>query len=151
MQLNEFHTSHIGKVEVGFIISGKDLIPSEVTKALQLQPDHCASKDSEKYNYSGKVVGKHSVGFWRIDTKKTVQSKDINDHFRYLLSRLLPHKEVILDFAKNGETFFDVLWQSSYLYAGTGPLIASDCLQGISQLQAGVGFDIYQIEELNNS
>jgi hypothetical protein len=151
MYLNELHTSHIKKVEVGFIISGKDLIPTDVTKALELQPDHYASKDSAKYNYSGNVIGKHSEGFWRIDTKKTVQSKDVNDHFRYLLSLLLPHKEAVVDFAKNGETFFDVLWQSTYLDTRTGPLIAGDCLQGISQLQAGMGFDIYQITELDNS
>jgi len=40
-----------------------------------------------------------------------------------------------------------VLWESTYLYAGTGPLIEKDCCIGIGLLEAGLGFDIYQIEE----
>ena len=35
---------------------------------------------------------------------------------------------------------------SSYLYAGTGPVLAGDCIAGICELKAGLGFDIYQIE-----
>jgi hypothetical protein len=59
---------------------------------------------------------------------------------------LLPHRETIHRFARNGETYFDVLWESSYLYAGTGPELDRDCITGISQLGAGLGFDIYEID-----
>ena len=45
-----------------------------------------------------------------------------------------------------GETFFDVLWTSNYLYAGTGPIISHGGLQGMSDLGASIGFDIYQDE-----
>ena len=63
------------------------------------------------------------------------------------MERLLPHREAILELADGGETYFDVLWQSTYLYAGTGPLIEADCLAGVAALRAGMGFDIYQIDE----
>jgi hypothetical protein len=60
---------------------------------------------------------------------------------------LLPHRDAILKLSQEGDIYFDILWQSTYLYAGTGPIIDRDCLQGVSQLQASMGFDIYQIDE----
>jgi hypothetical protein len=145
MGISELHASHIKKVRVGFIISGENLDHQKVTNALGLKPDLCANRGDTKI--IGKAVSVHSEGFWRIDTQGKVNSKDINDHLNFLLSILLPHKDIILEMAQNGETFFDVLWKSTYLYAGTGPLIDRECLSGIGQLNAGMGFDIYQVDD----
>lgn len=145
MCISEFHASHIRKVRVGFIISGESLDHQKVTDALGIQPDLYANRGDTKV--IGKAVGIHNEGFWRIDTQGKVDSKDVNDHLHYLLSLLLPHKDIILELAKNGETHFDVIWKSTYLYAGTGPLIDKECLSGIGQLNAGMGFDIYQVED----
>jgi hypothetical protein len=147
MGLSDLHLSHIRKVAVGFIISGKNLNPQEITNALGLQPDLSATRGDEQRNLKGALLAPYDAGFWRLDTKAKVQSKDINDHFRYLLSILLPHRDAILNLSQEGDIYFDVLWQSTYLYAGTGPIIDRDSLQGISQLQASMGFDIYQIDE----
>jgi len=141
------NVSHIRKVEVGFIISGKNLNPQEITNALGIQPDHSAACGDERRNLKGALLASHDAGFWRLDTSAKVQSKDINDHFRYLLSLLLPHRDAILKLSQGGDIYFDILWQSTYLYAGTGPIIDRDCLQGVSQLQASMGFDIYQIDD----
>jgi len=141
------NVSHIRKVEVGFIISGKNLNPQEITNALGIQPDHSAACGDERRNLKGALLASHDAGFWRLDTSAKVQSKDINDHFRYLLSLLLPHRDAILKLSQEGDIYFDILWQSTYLYAGTGPIIDRDCLQGVSQLQASMGFDIYQIDD----
>jgi hypothetical protein len=147
MGMNELNASHIRKVEVNFWISSESLNPDEVTQAIGILPDHSGLRGDEKINNVGHIIGNHSEGFWILSTENKVQSKDINDHFRYLLSQLLPHREAILRSAEGGETYFDILWQSTYLYAGTGPVIESDCLQGVAQLEAGMGFDIYQIDE----
>jgi len=147
MGLSDLHVSHIRKVEVGFIISGKNLNPQEITNALGIQPDHSAACGDERRNLKGALLAPHDEGFWRLDTCAKVQSKDINDHFRYLLSLLLPHQDAILKLSQEGDIYFDILWQSTYLYAGTGPIIDRDCLQGVSQLQASMGFDIYQIDD----
>jgi hypothetical protein len=147
MDLNELHLSHIRKVEVGFVISGVNLDPKTITSALGLQPDFFAARGDERRNIKGALLTPYDEGFWRLDTTGKVQSKDINDHFRYLLSLLLPHRESILELSREGETYFDILWQSTYLYAGTGPIIDRDCLQGVGQLQASMGFEIYQIDE----
>jgi hypothetical protein len=67
-------------------------------------------------------VGINKIGLWRLSSEGAVTSKDVNDHFGFLLDRLLPHQAVLRDFAATGEGSFIVFWESSYLYAGTGPL-----------------------------
>jgi hypothetical protein len=137
MSISEFHASHIGRVAVSFHLSSPTLDPNEVTRVLGIAPELVS-------------VPVSTHGFWSLSSQGRVEAglagKDINEHFRYLLRALLPVREAILKFRSGGETYFDVLWESSYLYAGTGPVIAEDCIEGICQLSAGLGFDIYQIE-----
>src|ERR1700742_1371906 len=118
MPINEFHASHIRKVEVNFIISGEWLIPAQVTEATGIQPDYSGNRGDERQNGLGHVMGTHSEGFWVLSIEGKVESKDINDHLRYLLSRLLPHRKAIRKLAEKGPTYFGALWQSTYLYAG---------------------------------
>jgi len=146
--LNEAHLSHIGRVRVSFYVSAPDLNPDEVTAAIGVEPDFKARRGDERRNYGGQVVSPHEKGVWMISTKGRVNSKDVNKHFFLLLRILLPHQEALARLVQqvNGETDFDVLWESSYLYAGTGPLLSRDAIKGASELEAAIGFDIYQIE-----
>jgi hypothetical protein len=150
MSINELHASHIGRVGVDFYVASPSLEPSEVTAALGIQPDEFAKRGDERRNYGGGLLSPHEEGFWMLSSKGKVQgeieSKDINEHLLLLLKLLLPHKEVILRFAIGGKASFGVLWESSYLYAGTGPVISHECIAGIAQLGAEIGFDINQIE-----
>lgn len=150
MSINELHASHIGRVGVDFFVASPSLNPSEVTEALGIQPDKFARRGDERRNNTGGLLSPHEEGFWLLSSKGKVQgkleSKDIDEHLMFLLKLLLPHKEVILRFAEGGETSFSALWESSYLYAGTGPVISHECVAGIAQLGADIGFDIYQIE-----
>ena len=43
--------------------------------------------------------------------------------------------------------FFDVLWESSHLYMGSGPLLDRDVLSGVAMLSGGIGFEIYAIDD----
>ncbi|HYP26437.1 MAG TPA: DUF4279 domain-containing protein [Blastocatellia bacterium] len=147
MAISDLHASHIKRVEVNFGIFGQGLNPGEVTQAIGIQPDGSGLSGDDKTNYLGQVIGTHPEGFWILSTESKVKSKDINDHLRYLLTQLLPHRAAVLRFAHGGETYFDIVWGSTYLYAGTGPVIERDCLRGVAELEAGMGFDIYQIEE----
>lgn len=147
MDISESHASHIRWVSVAFIISGADFNPDTMTVILDRKPDKCARKGDPRKNYAGKSLSPEQEGWWRIESTTHVKSKDVNDHFEFLLGILLPHRQKILELAKNGETYFDVLWKSTYLYAGTGPLLSASVCEGIGMLKAGVGFDIYQIEE----
>ncbi|HND49781.1 MAG TPA: DUF4279 domain-containing protein [Anaerolineales bacterium] len=146
MTISELYASHIRRVQVGFIISGENLNPEKISDALGIESDVSANRGDPKIVY-GKTIGLYKKGFWRVHTKGKVESKDINDHLNFLLAILLPRTDAILELAENGETYFDVLWESTYLYAGTGPLISKECLSGIGKLNASMGFDIYQIDD----
>lgn len=66
-----------------------------------------------------------------ISSKGRVESQDINDHINSLLVVLLPHRATFLQSVSDmrGETYFDVLWTSNCLYAGTGPVISWEMLR----------------------
>lgn len=83
-----------------------------------------------------------------ISSAARVQSKDVNVHLNSLLTVLLPIQKVILQIIAEmkGETYFDVLWTSNYLYAGTGPVLSHEVVRGMSDLGASIGFDIYADE-----
>jgi len=147
MAISEFHAAHIGRVRVGFILSGPNLDPRLVTDTLCIQPTNSAQRGEVRHNAEGVLLAPHVEGFWRVDTEGRVSSKDINDHLTYLLALLLPHRKTILMFRRGGEAYFDVLWESTYLHAGTGPLINQECLSGVARLGAGMGFDIYHIRK----
>lgn len=93
------------------------------------------------------MLAAHDEGWWAIRTEGKVDSKDINDHFRHVLDLLLPRQEEIRKLVEGGEALFSVLWQSIYLYAGTGPVLGREIIAGIAALSAEMAFDIYQIDE----
>jgi hypothetical protein len=146
--ISELHASHIGRVKVEFCLSAFELEPATITDWTGIQPDKMARRGDERRNYKGDLLAPHDEGFWAISSAGKVHSKDINDHLNFLLELLLPHRETLLRVINeiNGEAYFDVLWTSSYLYAGTGPIISREALQGMSNLGASIGFDIYQVD-----
>ncbi|GDX94596.1 hypothetical protein LBMAG47_02590 [Planctomycetia bacterium] len=148
MVISELHASHIRKVEVSFCLLVPDLDPDAVTARIGLSPDEAHRRgDERRHKRSGEVLGLYREGLWAVGSLPHVDSKDINDHFRWVLRQMLPHREAVLEFARGGETYFDVLWTSTYLYAGTGPLIDAECLAGVAALGGGMGFDIYHVDE----
>lgn len=149
MKLDEFYVSHIGMVRVSFSVSALNLDPAEFTSTIGVQPISTAKRGDERRNYVGNIISPHEEGYWKLSSEGKVNSKDINEHFSFLLKILLPHRKEILRLVKelNGEADFDLIWQSSYLHAGTGPLLSLEIVKGVSQLGAAIGFDIYQIKE----
>jgi len=156
MTISEHHAAHITDVNVGFVLEGPELDPASVSRALGIAPEASAHRGDARLNASGQPRPPWDHGWWRINSSSRIPSpdilvrRDINAHFSALLGALLPHREAISEFARGGSTFFHVLWKSTYLYAGTGPLVDPECIQGMAALGAGVGFDIYAVEEPEN-
>jgi hypothetical protein len=146
MAISDFHASHIRQVWVTFCFSAPGLDPSAVTAAVGIDPTDVERQGDVRRNFAGDVLGTYDRGCWYLSSKGSVGSKDINEHFTYLLERLLPSRDVFIKTGA-GETYFDVLWKSTYLYAGTGPLIDATSIAGIAALGAAVGFDIYQVDD----
>jgi hypothetical protein len=122
--------------------------PGGGDQRIGLTPNQSNRRGEERrHPRSGATLGYYPEGCWAVSSAPAVDSKDVNDHLRWLLDRLLPCRAAILPLAVGGETYFDVLWESTYLYAGTGPLLDAVCLAGVAALNAGMGFDIYQVDE----
>lgn len=146
-ELSELYLSHIGRVEASFYMSAAELSPDFVTNKLNIMPDAQSYRGEVKRNADGQELGRNKTGYWKISSTGRVSSKDINDHFDYLLGILLPNRDSINEIARQSgaEMFFDVLWESSYLFSGTGPIISGQTICGISEFGASINFDIYQI------
>ncbi len=147
MGLNPLYEEHIREVAVDFDLTAPDLDPDAVSKEIGITSTRSAVRGDERRLPTGNELDPHNEGWWQLSSRGKVESKDINDHFRYLLAHLLPHREYICSVAEKGESYFSVLWQSTYLYAGTGPMLDHDCIAGVVALKAEIGFDIYQINE----
>ncbi len=147
MGISESHASHIGRVGVDFCLSGNELDPGIVTSSIGITPSFSARRGDARLGPRGREVGTHKVGLWRLSSEGAVVSKDVNDHFAFLLERLLPYQAVLREFAAAGQAIFIVFWESSYLYAGTGPAVDARAVSGAAALGAGMDFDIYQIDE----
>ena len=147
MKLSSFYLATIRHVHVEFDLTAPNLDPNEVSLALKIKPTRSARRGDERRNLRGTLLSPHKEGWWQLSSEGKVKSKDINKHFEYLLKKLLPRSETILSFAKDGETYFGVLWENTYLYAGNGPVLSSQSIKGMAELNARIGFDIYQIDE----
>ena len=75
-------------------------------------------------------------GCWLVRSKNQIASKDVNEHLRFLLGLLLPHRDIIKDTAKGGVAVFTVHWTGQSYPYDCGPVIAVDCVAGIAELQA---------------
>ena len=143
MTLQDLHRAHIGRVAVTITIEHPDLEPEELTAALGITPDmSCRRGDADQ-------IGTRSIsaatGSWSLKSTPHVDSKDVNEHLEFLLEQLRPHAKAIRARSHGGQVYVDVLWESSYLYAGTGPVIAAEWVAGLADLGAALGFDIYEI------
>ncbi len=140
---------HVDRVKLDFRISSRDLIAETLTETIGVEPILTARRGDERKNYSGQLVSPHVAGLWVITSELLTTSKDINNHFKALFEILLPHADYISGIysRENAEIFFDVMWESNYLYAGSGPILSRATIGGVAQLNGEIGFDIYQIDE----
>ena len=147
MAISESHASHIGRVAVSYSISGPAVEPDALTAQLGIAPSTVFRAGEPRRNAAGNAIGVHMHGFWALSSTGAIDSKDVNQHFAVVLQRLLPHAAILRELATGGESYVDVWWESSYLYAGTGPLLTATSVQAAADLGAAMNFDIYQIDE----
>ncbi len=152
MPISPDHAAHIGRVEVAYVLTGPELDPDAVSRTLGLAADFAVHVGDARITGAGCVLGVEREGVWRLESRQRVQGdaltrKDIDVHVRALLAILRPHVATLRALAERGEAAFDVLWESSYLHAGTGPVLAADCIEGIARLGASLGFDIVAIDD----
>jgi hypothetical protein len=154
MAISSLYASHIRRVNAYFTLTSVSLAPSEITRQTGITPDFSETSGDPRYSPRGRLQSYHREGSWGIEGLPRLKAegdarKGINEHIQVLLDVLLPRREIVLALARRmkAEIDFGILWESTYLYAGTGPMFTPQNMAGMAALGAGLSFDIYQINE----
>jgi Domain of unknown function (DUF4279) len=127
------------KTFASFRIGGDALVPDEITRTLNLEPDFACAK-GEPF---GAGRGRRPTGVWSITSEERVESTSIERHLVYLLDRIEPMAQAIADVVepKSLATDFFCYWRSATGHGG--PEVSAATLGRISRLNALLGFDMY--------
>ena len=123
-----------------FVIESKKIQPDEITNSLNLEPSFTRSI-GERYIGTRKVA----VNTWKFTTLDELESKDINDHFKFLFNIIDEKKGEINELSSKGcEFYFFVLWESqAYGGFGGGPTLDVHTMSKAVEINAKIVFDIY--------
>ena len=143
MAQSEFYESTIIEVEATFGFDSFSCSPDEITRNFGIEPDDVRVKGDTRTVAGGRRTITVPFSSWSIASR--CDSKDVNEHLRELLSRLVPARRPI--HPSWGEPSFGVLWKGNYLYAGSGPFYEPDVIAGICAWEASLYQDIYQIDQ----
>jgi hypothetical protein len=142
MAISDLHASTIVEVQAHFGFSRFDCHPDEITRALGIAPDDVRRKGELRRSAVGRDF-RCPWSVWTIDSRSN--SKDVNDHLRELLSRLVGVAERLR--SEFGQPNFNVHWVGNYLYAGSGPFYEADVIAGMAGFGAMLWQDIYQVDQ----
>ena len=142
MPLHEVYESMIAKAGASFGFFAFDCDPDAITAALGVEPDELVRRGEQRTRSNGKVLI-NPMNSWSISS--SLNSKDINQHLRQLLSRLAGKQDCL---APNfGVPSFSILWEAAFLHQATGPFFEADVLQGIASFAADLYQEIHEVEE----
>lgn len=109
MPISDFHASHVRRVRVTFCIASTDMDPRRVSELLGVYPSKTVQRGDERRNAAGHIVGTEDQAHWCLSTRGAVESKDINEHFRYLQAQLPITREVLEPVGANYQASIYVL------------------------------------------
>lgn len=117
---------------VSFRIFAPGLLPEDVTKNLQITPDHIHHEGDYPQNNPKYSAYKH--GMWLIKSRSP-DDQSLEVHLDNLLSLLEPQRSYISSLAQQATVDF-----SCYLYLQSGFQLSSQILKRIADL--GAAFDV---------
>lgn len=78
-----------GRLFVSLTLTGKDLIPDEITSRLDIKPSYSFKRGDIKIKDDGEqLIRRH--GCWSLESDNNLPSNDSEAHFRWLLDVLEP-------------------------------------------------------------
>jgi hypothetical protein len=126
------------RVSLGF--AEFDCDPAEITEAIGIQPDDVRRRGERRVVANGHEFSvPHNL--WTVDSR--AESEDPNVQIREILARLAGVQERI---DPTWNPFFNVLWKSETLGAGSGPYFETDVIRGIAGIGAEIYLDLYALE-----
>jgi hypothetical protein len=123
--------------------------PDEVTCRLGLTPTYSGRKGEVKMNDSGRTRTMPQ-DVWLLSSEGAVQSKDIRRHLDWLLAKLLPVKDALLELQGVPGVAMNVecIWWST---GDGGPVLWPEQMRGLSELNLECGFELSFWDEESGS
>lgn len=136
----------VNELFIDFVISAKELNSNEIQLLFgnSVTPDKSVSRgDKHPMGYP------YPEGMWLLSTRNKLNSEDVNEHIKVLVNTLHPYQDSIVNYAQIHDGViigFHIIWKSSDLHSGSGPLISAECVKFISQFNAELIVDCYAID-----
>jgi hypothetical protein len=89
------------KTHMMFRILGENLDPNRITSTLSMAPTKAYAKNQEHTVPRIGITIRRPGGHWSFCTERFVSSFEVDDHAKYLLSRLEPKQKEIADLLKD--------------------------------------------------
>lgn len=141
MPINEIFEREIQQVEVSLVFTDFEMDPEEITEKLGLQPDDLRRKGETRRLENGQEF---VVPFNLWSFKSPESSLDPNVQIRAIFDLL---ESVGTRVNPEWKPFFNILWKSRVLGAGSGPFYEKDVIEGIARIGAEIYQDLYHVEE----
>ena len=113
---------------------------------IEVNADWSLPPAASTFDSTGSLRGFSRCGCWLVRSKDRIGSKDVNEHLRFLLRLLHPHRDMIKDTAKCGVAVFTVHWTGQAYPYDCGPAIAVDCVAGIAEPAAELTVTIHGVQ-----
>lgn len=139
----------VKELHIDFCIRSDFLNKEILSKELGITPTRVWNKGEEYLGKTRDVVTKEIVtvkrkrpwGIWGLDTKNSVSSKTVEDHARYLIDLLEPHKNQLKKYLLDKDNYsvrFFIWWEP---YDGHGSYeISSETLIRMAELSHHIEF-----------
>lgn len=126
------------------IHGGDSYTPEEISALLDLQPDRTVRKGDVFQSFTGKTRVE-TINFWKLSTRRRVDSYDLRRHLDYVLALLEPRKDALARLQKRDDTLLYV--RALHAAWGGGPVLWPRQMAGLAALDLELGFECAEMEE----
>ncbi|MDP9023987.1 MAG: DUF4279 domain-containing protein [Candidatus Eremiobacteraeota bacterium] len=133
----------VGRISFSLAICGKVQSPAEITRALGIRPDYTHLLGDEIVSGGGKTVGTRIRHVWVFDSTSLTNSKNLDEHARKVLDRVLPVADIVRQLKAQNDVLFVAKWESSRLDWGSGPELSPATCRDVAVVGIELNFDIY--------
>lgn len=134
------------ETDVTFGIVGELLNPEEIESKIKIKADFSYAKNQVYYLGNKPRVNKRQ-GIWQISTEDKLITTSVEKHFLYLLDRLEPVKEEIIEITEKYSliTYFNCSY--TFTLIPGGPTLSQKTVKKIASLKAYLSFYLQEYEE----
>lgn len=139
---------HVGKVSLRLEVFGEGWDPDRITQGSGLQPTEALRPGQRPrlLPFSKRQAHPDSVGVWALDTAAHVASRDVKEHFQFMLGRVLPHLAQFNEATRGAGKYMTLNWESTQA-GDVGPELSPETLSGLAQIGASLHILVHRIDE----